>query len=135
MTTPALLSLAEIQAIVRTIQANACAIRDELSALPGFDIPNGAMRQNDPMIDEDVVKWEGDEYWAFGGHEHYEYSLPLDICVDPAAAREYVAQEQAHYQRKRELAEVARRAQEQRKEQDERAELAKLKAKYEGAPA
>lgn len=87
---------------------------------------------SDFYIDGDKVYGEGDEYWAYGGHDHHCASFPLScIYMSDSKIKEYVREEI----RKKEEAKLAEQARIQkinaeRLEKHEREEYERLKKKY-----
>jgi hypothetical protein len=81
----------------------------------GF-MPGGASFQD---IDEDIINYTSDEYWAFGGHEHHYMSVPLTLMWGDE--EQYCLDMRAESLDKEEKAKAA----------EEAAALAKKKAEYE----
>lgn len=82
-------------------------------------------------FNEDKITWEGDEYWGYGGHEHYSSSMPTRALWDET----YWTNLQERVERDNRLREKKRQEKQQqqlaRQEEKDREQLRRLKEKYE----
>ena len=74
-------------------------------------------------IEGEDVCWEGDEYWNYGGHEHYSDSFPAEYLTMPEdqlkeIVRKKIEEHEAKVQAKKE-AERAKATEERRKKYEE----------------
>lgn len=80
-------------------------------------------------IDDKSVKCEGDEYWSYGGHEHYIDYFDVELLTySKDELKEYVDKKVA--ERDTELQKEKEEKEAYKKEQELK-ELERLKAKYE----
>jgi hypothetical protein len=52
----------------------------ELLQIGGRSLPDSCLSFH--LIDRDTIEYEGDERWAYGGHEHYSYTLPTSYLFE-----------------------------------------------------
>lgn len=81
------------------------------------------------MIDNDVVICEGDEYWSYGGHEHYNDMFDAELLTMTNDEIEQYVEEKIQIK----IAENKAKEEERIKkiEINERKQLEELKRKYE----
>ena len=80
-------------------------------------------------IDGECVCCEGDEYWQYGGHEHYVEYFDVELLSMTNEEIEKYVEEKIQIK----LAEIKAKEEEliKKKEAEERKQLAELKRKYE----
>jgi hypothetical protein len=68
-------------------------------------------------LEDDVVNWEGDEYWSFGGHEYHSGYFPTELLtmtdeelmsIVDKENKEYEEEQEAKKRRKEEREKAAR---------------------------
>ena len=75
-------------------------------------------------VEEDVLEVEWSDYWAYGGEDSGSFDIPIHFLYDEKAFEEYQEQQEARRQ-------AEAQAKIRQKEQVEKAQLKKLKEKYE----
>lgn len=83
-------------------------------------------------IDDDEVFGEGDEYWAYGGHEHHSQKFPTKfLWEDDEEIRQYVEDELKKREQTKENERLRiQKLQEEAQEKRDREEYERLKKKF-----
>lgn len=95
-----------------------------------FDRASAAQYSIFVGIEGDDVMCEGDEYWAYGGREHYSFSFPVSYLSDPDFEKIEITKRDeklAEINEKKALKEAEAQAKQEIKD---RAEFERLKEKF-----
>jgi hypothetical protein len=89
-----------------------------------LEAPYGGLYVRD--IDKDEIRYHGDEYWSYGGHEHHSFELPTRYLYE-----DWKEEVTAELKQKLETYNSRKKSLEDSQRQKDLAKLEELKNKYE----
>lgn len=96
----------------------------DIKPIPGYEFLDVS------SFDETDVDFRGEEYWRYGGHESYDYSMPINILYDENARQMFLTARYNEVEKAQRLKMEQEATKQQQREANDRKQYEILKQQF-----